>query len=216
MRYPKFKVNRLFWKRLFMSVIGVSLTGVTVGFFQIANLGADPFTCFTLGWANIFHTTYGGAYPYVTAGLLLLDILFDRSRFGIATLLNLFLIGPIADAVFKTFSGLSLFATLPGRVGLLVGTLLILCLASSFYFTANLGVSGYDAVSQILSKRAKWPFRLCRIGTDVLCVIFGLVFGVAFGEKVGFGTLLTAFCMGPIIQFCNDRISAPFLYGKNP
>jgi uncharacterized membrane protein YczE len=40
------------------------------------------------------------------------------------------------------------------------------------------------------------------------------------GAKVGIGTVLTAFCMGPIIQFFNEKISTPLRYGmsadKNP
>jgi len=202
-------------KRLIMSLVGVFLTGVTVGFFQIADLGADPFTCFTLGWANIFGTSYGAVYPFVTGALLIIDFFFDRSRIGIATLLNLFLTGVVADFFYNTFADFALFGTIYGRVGLLIFTLLILCIGSSLYFTANLGVSGYDAVSQIISKKAKWPFRFCRIGTDVICVVFGLVFGVAFGDRVGFGTILTAFCMGPVIQLFNDHLSGPLLYGKN-
>ncbi|MDO4740334.1 MAG: hypothetical protein Q4A66_06670 [Eubacteriales bacterium] len=207
-------MSKMMAKRLFMSLFGVFLTGVTVGFFQIADLGADPFTCFTLGWANIFGTTYGAIYPFVTGALLIIDFFFDRSRIGIATLLNLFLIGVVADFFYEAFSGFALFATIYGRVGLLIFTLLILCIGSSLYFTANLGVSGYDAVSQIIAQRTKWPFRFCRIGTDVICVVFGLIFGVAFGDRVGFGTILTAFCMGPVIQLFNDHLSGPLLYGK--
>lgn len=209
------KVSSEMVKRVLMSLFGVFLTGVTVGFFQIANLGADPFTCFTLGWANIFHTSYGTIYPFVTGALLIIDFCFDRSRIGIATLLNLFLTGVVADFFYEHFVDFAIFATMPGRVGLLLFTLLILCIGSSLYFTANLGVSGYDAVSQIVSKRAKWPFRFCRIGTDVICVLFGLIFGVAFGDRVGFGTILTAFCMGPVIQLFNDHLSGPLLYGRN-
>lgn len=213
-RKKNMKVSKEMVKRILMSLAGVFLTGVTVGFFQIANLGADPFTCFTLGWANIFHTSYGAIYPFVTGALLIIDFCFDRSRIGIATLLNLFLTGAVADFFYAHFVRFALFSTLYGRVGLLVFTLLILCIGSSLYFTANLGVSGYDAVSQILSKRTKWPFRFCRIGTDVLCVAFGLIFGVAFGDRVGFGTILTAFCMGPVIQLFNDHLSGPLLYGQ--
>lgn len=109
------KVSKEMVKRILMSLVGVFLTGVTVGFFQIANLGADPFTCFTLGWANIFHTSYGAIYPFVTGALLIIDFCFDRSRIGIATLLNLFLTGVVADFFYAHFVGFALFSTLwPG------------------------------------------------------------------------------------------------------
>ena len=198
-------------KRLLMSLVGVMITACTVGTFKIAELGADPHTCMVTGWANIFHTSYGTVYPFVVGALLVIDFLFDRSRLGIATLLNLFLTGFIADKVYEWLLPVALFTTLPGRIGLLIVTLVGLCFASSLYFTANLGVSGYDGISQIIAERRKWPFRLCRIGTDCLCVAFGLIFGVRFGADVGFGTILTAFCMGPLIQWFNDHVSIPLL-----
>ena len=46
------------WKRIAMSFFGVIVTGFCIGAFQKANLGADPFTCFVTGIANLFHSTY--------------------------------------------------------------------------------------------------------------------------------------------------------------
>ena len=39
------------------------------------------------------------------------------------------------------------------------------------YFTADLGVSTYDAVTLILTERKLGKFRYLRITTDVICVI---------------------------------------------
>ena len=49
-----------------------------------------------------------------------------------------------------------------------------------------------------------------RIATDFICVLTGGL----LGATVGVGTVLTAFCMGPIIQFFNEKISEPMRYGK--
>lgn len=35
-----------------------------------------------------------------------------------------------------------------------------------------------------------------------------------FLSGVGAGTVLTAFCMGPVIQFFNEKVSTPLRYGK--
>ena len=53
-----------------MSFFGVIVTGFCIGAFQKANLGADPFTCFVTGIANIFHSTYSTFYIIVTGALL--------------------------------------------------------------------------------------------------------------------------------------------------
>ena len=47
--------------------------------------------------------------------------------------------------------------------------------------------------------------------TDFICVLTGGL----LGAKVGIGTVLTAFCMGPIIQFFNEKVSTPLRYGPS-
>ena len=59
-----------------------------------------------------------------------------------------------------------------------------------------------------ISKRI--PFQYCRITTDILCVVIGFVFHVT----VGIGTVITAFMMGPVIQWFNVHLSEPIRYGR--
>ena len=78
--------------------------------------------------------------------------------------------------------------------------------------TSDLGVSAYDAMALILHDRLdKVSFRLCRIATDVLCVVFGAF----FHADIGIATVGTAFCMGPLVQFLNQKVSEPLMNGKN-
>ena len=84
------------------------------------------------------------------------------------------------------------------------------CFAASVYFTADLGVSAYDAWSLIAANKYKlMPFRLCRIASDSVCVLTGLIFHVT----IGVGTVITALFMGPVVQWFNTNVSEPFLYG---
>ena len=206
------KLDKQMIKRLVMAFAGVALCGVTVGFFRITELGSDPFTVSTLGWARLFGTTYGTVYPFWTGLLLLIAFFLDRRRLGVATLINLFFTGFIGDATYTLFNRFAFLHTWPGRVGLMLLTLVLLCIASSLYFTADLGVSGYDAQAQMLAKYRKWPFRLCRIGTDVACVLFGFLCGLRW-DVINIGTIVTALCMGPVVQFFIDHLSGPILAG---
>ena len=158
---------------------------------------------------------------YVIANLLLLTfaLVFDRRKIGLATLINLFLLGYIAE-----FSQTCVARLVPApALGVRVLAVVIMCLASAFYFTADLGVSTYDAVALIWSeKQSRIPFPLCRVITDLVCVLAGAVLCLAAGfpfrritGEVGVGTIITAFFMGPLIQFFNVRIARPFLYGKD-
>ena len=95
-----------------------------------------------------------------------------------------------------------------------------MCLASALYFTADLGVSTYDAVSLIWSeKQSRVPFRVCRIVCDLVCVLAGTLLcragGVKISGVVGVGTVITAFFMGPLIDFFNRRVAQPFLNGPS-
>ena len=51
-------------------------------------------------------------------------------------------------------------------------------------------------------------FRLCRILTDLICVIVGFL----LKASVGIGTVVTALFMGPLIQWFNNNVSEPLLY----
>ncbi len=83
-----------------------------------------------------------------------------------------------------------------------------MCLAASLYFTAALGVSAYDAIALISADRYRaLPFKYHRVITDGFCVTIGLI----FGATVGIGTLITAFFMGPMIQWFNNHVSEPLL-----
>lgn len=207
----KEKENAQQWKRIGMSFFGVIVTGFCVGALQKADLGADPFTCFVTGIGNIFHSTYSTFYLLVT-GVLLVGVFFiEKHYIGIATLINLFLTGAAADLMRGLLDSLFPEPQVAVRVGIMLAGILGTCFSASIYFTADLGVSAYDAVSLIAANKYKlMAFRLCRIATDSICVLTGLLFHVT----IGVGTIITALFMGPVIQWFNTHVSEPFLYGR--
>ena len=100
--------------------------------------------------------------------------------------------------------------TLPVRILLLAIAVVLVCFASALYFTADMGVSTYDACALMITKKTKLSFRVCRIGTDLLVTTLGFF----MGATVGIGTLVTAFGMGPLIEFFNRTCARPILYHK--
>ena len=206
-------------KRILMSAVGVIICGISVGMFKHAALGVDPFQSLMSGLNAVFPISFGTLYVIVNILLLLFALIFDRHKIGLATLINLFFLGYIAEYSQKLFQSIFPAPVFSGRVVLLFAAVVIMCLASSFYFTADLGVSTYDAVALILSeKQHKVPFRYLRIITDLLCVSFGTLLCLAagwsfrqIGTAVGIGTIITAFFMGPLIDFFRTHIAQPFL-----
>lgn len=203
-----------------MSVFGVVVCGISVGFFKRAALGVDPFQSLMSGLDALIPISFGTLYVIVNVCLLSFAFLNDKSKIGIATLINLFFLGYIADYSHKLL--LTLFPELGmgGRLLMLFIAILIMCLSSSFYFTAALGVSPYDAISLIISE--KWnfiPFKFCRIISDLCCVLLGSGMLLAAGktplqitEMVGIGTIITAFFMGPVIDWFNRNVAQKILH----
>ena len=206
-------------RRILMSVFGVVICGISVGMFKHAALGVDPFQSLMSGLDAVIPIRFGTLYVLANVLLLGFALLMDRHKIGIATLINLFLLGYVAEFSQAVFASLFPALGIAGRVVLLLVAVLIICVASSLYFTADLGVSTYDAVSLIWSEKQKRiPFRFCRIICDLICVVLGAVLcragDVAVIGVVGIGTIITAFFMGPLIDYFNGHLAEPLLYGK--
>ena len=206
-------------KRIFMSVLGVMIGAVSVGFFKLAAFGVDPFQSFMSGIHQMIPIQFGTLYMFVNAVLLLFALLFDRHYIGIATFINLFLLGYVVQFSYDTLLSIFPDASMMVRTCSFVFGFVALCFGCSVYITADLGVSTYDAIALILSEKWKLgKFKYIRITTDIVCVVLGAVLFLLGGGKIsaipafiGVGTILTAFFMGPLIDFFNRRVSAPFL-----
>ncbi len=129
-------------KRILFSVLGVAVGGVSVGLFRTAELGVDPFQSLMSGLEAVVPITFGTLYVIVNALLLLVSLLLDRRKIGLATLINLTLLGYVVEFSEALFRRLLPALSLPGRLGLLAAALLLLCFGSAMYFNADLGVKG--------------------------------------------------------------------------
>jgi len=206
-------------KRVLMSVAGVLICAVSVGFFKLAAFGVDPFQSFMSGIDQLIPIEFGTLYVIVNACLLLFALIFDRHYIGIATFVNLFLLGYVVQFSYETLQAIFADPSVIVRVISFIIGFVALCFSSSIYITADLGVSTYDAVALIMANKWKiGKFKYIRICTDLVCVVVGIVMFLLGGGAVsmiptfvGIGTILTAFFMGPLIDFFNRKFSIPFL-----
>ena len=199
-----------FKKRLIMCISGVFLSGVAAGIFGFTAFGMDPFQVFAHGLWGLTSLSYGTFYVILNGILLAFMFFFNRRMIGLGTIINLFLLGYVVE-----YTDLILGRVFPSpsvllRIVLMIFALVLSSLAASLYFVAEMGVSAYDWIALTISDKKRWAFRVVRIATDFICVLTGGL----LGATVGIGTVLTAFCMGPIIQFFNENVSMPLRYGK--
>ena len=205
-----------------MSLLGVVITAISIGAFKFAEFGVDPFQSFMSGMDTLIPIDFGTLYVIINTVLILFSFLFDRHFIGIATLMNLFLLGYVADFALGLLISLIPEPTCFVRVAFFLFGFLFLCLGSSLYMSADLGVSTYDAIALIFAN--KWrqgKFKAMRICTDITCVGLGISTylisdGPANGISsfIGIGTIFTAFCMGPLTIFSTKRYRNRYFKAK--
>lgn len=206
-------------RRIIMSLAGVLICAFSVGMFKLSAMGVDPFQTLMAGLDRLIPIQFGTLYVIVNVILLLFSLIFNRRLIGLATFINLFLLGYVTQFSLEMLQRVFPSPSVALRLVLLAVAIIIMCFGSAFYMTADLGVSTYDAVAITMDE--KWhlgKFKYLRIATDLVCVIAGCaLFMIAGGQWsdiptiAGIGTIVTAFFMGPLIDYFNRKVARPFL-----
>ncbi|GAA0362645.1 membrane protein [Alkalibacterium iburiense] len=188
--------------KLTYSLIGVLFISLAVTFFRLADLGTDPYTTFNLGVSDFLNMAFG-VFIMVSSLLMLVFIYFmDRSLVGIGTLFNIFIVGNLSDVLVALYT--QAFGVPENLVVRVIFSILgIVCLAmgAALYIEAEEGIAPYDALPIILAERVpRLSFRVSRVILDTLFSVIGFL----FGATIGVNTLVTAFLLGPFIQFFRD------------
>ncbi len=199
-------------KRTLAMLVAVCLMGVGVGFFMLAAMGSDPFSTLNLGVSSKLGLSFGTWQAIFNVILLAVVVLADRSKLGLGTIGNMFLVGFAADITGGLLRQVIEAEALgvPARVGMTLLGVSLQLIGCSFYVTCDLGMAPYDCVSYIVPERTRIPFRWWRIFIDVVCVAVGFACGASFG----IGTLLMAFGTGPILPLLNQYVAGPLLGAK--
>ena len=190
-----------FMKRLVVMLIGVFLMGFFLSFLIKVDLGTDPCTFMNLTISRKLGILFGTWQLALNAVLFVIVILFGKKCIGFGTIANMVFIGYIADFFGwlwdKTIPE-RYFTEFPSRAVIFALALLLFIISVSFYINADMGVSPYDAMPQIISDRVltKVPYYIIRIGYD----FFVIVIGVMFGGTPNIGIILMALFLGPIIS----------------
>ena len=200
------------YKRILMMLIGNVILGMGVGMLRAADFGVDPYQCFVLGIDKVLKLGYGTTFVIVNAVFLVLMLLLARKMLNAGTLVNMFFLGYIIDFSYSVCMGITPSPSVIVRVVYFIVSILLITFSSAVIYTADMGVSTYDWIAlKTAEVQKKISFKWCRVGTDLVCVIIGLIFSII----PGIGTIVTAFLLGPLVSFFRTYCSEPFLYGKN-
>ena len=224
LRYFKdmFKKNNM-PKRIVISFFSIIIMGFGISLFSVSGFGVDPFTSMNMNVASTLNLSFG-TYQMIVNGIILLYVILvaHRGLVGIGTVFNMIGCGYTCEFfqnIFQPFVQQN--NTLALRIPLLIIGLVTLCFACSLFFTANVGVGPYDAIGFMLSRGIKLSHKWIRVITDVTVILIGLAISgglaavfsgdIANIRNIGIGTIITAFCMGPLVNAFNKTVSAKIL-----
>lgn len=177
--------------RVTQLMVGLVLYGIALALLVRADLGVGPWDVLSLGIANHLPMSYGTA-TIVVSGLVLLVWIPLRQRPGIGTLLNAVLVGPAADL------GLWLIPSpdaLWGQIVMLVGSIVLLSIATGIYIAPQLGPGPRDGLMTGLVRITGWRIWIVRTLIEGTALLLGWL----LGGPVGVGTVVFAFGVGPLI-----------------
>lgn len=173
---------------LFINGFGVYLT-------IHADIGAGPWDVFNLGLSKTFGILYGNASITVSLAILMIDIAL-REPIGIAMFIDAVVVGKAVD-FFNWLDVVPVPGSVPVAVGMILVGLVIMGYTQFLYMRSALGCGPRDT---LLVGLARHMPRLPIGGISIVLLSLATLIGWLLGGPVGIGTLLCAFCAGPIMQ----------------
>jgi uncharacterized protein len=186
---------RLFLLRLLHVNAGLALFGFAVALQLRAGVGLGPWDVFHEGVSLRTPLTIGQAMIGAGFAMLAFSALIAKVRPGLATALNMLLIGSWVDL----FLALPGFPTARGWVdgaAMFAVGLVLNGAATGLYLTAGLGAGPRDGFALALAKLLQVTVRRARTLVEVVVVASGWL----LGGTVGVGTIVFALTIGPLMQ----------------
>ncbi len=191
--------------RLAALFVGLIIAHFGVTLFLLVNLGADPFNVMIQGLrllvikTGLIEPTHGTVHMCISLFIIVVLLIIDKSYVKAGTVVCMFCGGPIIDFFTWILSGFAIGQTsLFTKVIILVLGCVILAFGMSIVIRSEAGTGPNDLVAVVISDKSGKRFGLVRIITDVSFVLIGFI----LGGKFGIGTVICAFLVGPVAEFC--------------
>ncbi len=197
MHLPSARSLRNYIVRLFICITGLFLFAIGTVFTFRSNMGLGPWDVLHLGISRHTPLTFGQANIVVGAIIILAGLLL-RAYPGVATILNMFLVGTFVDLQLH-WNWLSGFSNAPLLVRLLINAagVFIVGIGTALYISPHLGAGPRDGLMMRLHILTKKRIAIVRAVLECSALIVGFF----LGGTVGIGTLIFAFGVGPCVEF---------------
>jgi uncharacterized membrane protein YczE len=182
--------------RLGSLVFGLFLFALAIVLILESKLGLSPWDVLNQGFAKHTPLSFGAANIAVGLTVLVLAWALGGPP-GLGTFANAILVGAFIQGL-TTIHAITALSHdgLTVRVPLLVGGILLIGPASAFYIGADFGAGPRDTLMLVGSRRTGRGVGLVRAALEIGALAGGIVLGGTFG----FGTVLFALGVGPIVE----------------
>jgi uncharacterized membrane protein YczE len=185
-------------RRLAQLALGLALFGFGIGLMLKSGLGVPPWDVLHQGLAVRFGLTVG-IWSIIVSGIVLLLWIPLGERIGIGTVANVIIIGIMIDASSAVIPepGNRLIAWV-----MLLGGVLFIGVASGLYIGSHFGSGPRDGLMTGIARRG-YSIRLTRTVIEIVV----LAIGWALGGTFGWGTVVFALLIGPLVHFFLPRLT---------
>ncbi len=181
---------------MIIAAISLFINGFGVYLTIQANIGAGPWDVLNLGISKTFGILYGTASVIVSYSILAIDVAM-REPIGIAMFIDALVVGKSVD-LFNRLNVVPACKSPVTGVPIMLLGLVIIAYTQFTYMRASLGCGPRDTLLVALAKRVK---KLPIGAVSIALLGFATFIGWLLGGPVGIGTIICAFCAGPIMQF---------------
>ena len=208
-------------KRIILTIISIIVMGFGIALFNVSGFGVDPFTSMNMNVSSTLGIGYGTYQLIVNAVIIVFVVIFaHRGLIGVGTAINMIGVGYSCE-LFSSLIAPMIGDNIIVRICLLAAGIIVLCFSCSLFFVSNIGVGPYDSVGFMISNATKIHYKWVRVMTDIAVIIIGLVVSGGFTalmrgdlsgvKNIGIGTIITAFMMGPLVNFFSKNVSSKIL-----
>lgn len=201
--------KKIGWKRLVSMILGNTLLGMGISIFKFSGLGNDPFSGMVMALSDNAGIKYAVFLMFLNIFIFVLQFILGKEFIGAGTIFNALFLGYITTFFYELWLFLFDKPTIfPIQIFIMLIGTIVTGLGLSMYQTPNVGISPYDSLSVIMSKRIKKiSYFWHRIFTDSICALICFFAGGIAGGEIGLGTLVSAFGLGPVINFFDTQFT---------
>lgn len=204
------KQGKITGTSILAAAFGILLVGTGAAFNNCAGFGNDSIGIVYDGIRSISgmnQAQLGMASNVVNLSLLVLLFFIGRRYVSIGTFVYLLPYGFCLDAGRFLYRHLAWSDGTAVRILFSVIGCLLLCLGVAVYITVDIGVDPFTGIVLVIRDRLNKEYRYVKIGFDIAMIVLGTV----LGGKLGLVTIITAFAVGPVIQFFSGLLKKYWL-----